>query len=174
MRTPMQSTGYPPDPPAGYGMPAIGQRYAGFWVRFVAHVIDSIIVGGLLLALAAAIKPLYVVTWPDILDQSLSCPGGVVTFQPAFFFFLAVAILAILYNPVLWGSGGTLGQRLLGLRVVGTMTGTPIGVGRGFLRLVGYIVASIPIYLGLLWVAWDPRKQGWHDKIAGSVVIYKA
>ena len=43
--------------------------------------------------------------------------------------------------------------------------------GLAFLRWVGYILSGIFLYLGFLWIAWDGRKQGWHDKIAGTVVV---
>ena len=43
--------------------------------------------------------------------------------------------------------------------------------GRRVLRYIGDYIAMLPLFLGILWVAWDPRKQGWHDKIAGTVVI---
>jgi len=42
---------------------------------------------------------------------------------------------------------------------------------RGLLRYVGFIIAAIPLLIGLIWAAFDSRKQGWHDKIAGTVVI---
>ena len=40
--------------------------------------------------------------------------------------------------------------------------------------MVGYVVSSMVCYIGLIWAAFDPRKQGWHDKIAGTVVTRKA
>jgi len=67
-------------------------------------------------------------------------------------------------------TGQTPGKRLLGLRVV-QETGEPIGLGTAFLRWVGYIVSGIPMLMGFLWAGADRRKQGWHDKIAGTVVI---
>ncbi|RYY81863.1 MAG: RDD family protein, partial [Comamonadaceae bacterium] len=36
---------------------------------------------------------------------------------------------------------------------------------------LAYFVSAIPLCIGFLWVAWDPRKQGWHDKLAGTVVV---
>jgi len=39
------------------------------------------------------------------------------------------------------------------------------------IRYLGYYVASIPLLAGLAWVAFDPRKQGWHDKLARTVVV---
>jgi uncharacterized RDD family membrane protein YckC len=38
-------------------------------------------------------------------------------------------------------------------------------------RYVGYIISTIPLCLGFLWVGFDSKKQGWHDKIAGTVVV---
>ena len=38
-------------------------------------------------------------------------------------------------------------------------------------RYFGYYVSTIPLFLGFVWVAFDPRKQGWHDKLAGTVVV---
>jgi uncharacterized RDD family membrane protein YckC len=39
------------------------------------------------------------------------------------------------------------------------------------LRYAGYFVALLPVGLGILWVAFDARKQGWHDKLAKTVVV---
>ena len=79
--------------------------------------------------------------------------------------------MPVLYYIVLWAYGGTLGQRVLGMRVVNAATGADLGLARALLRYVGFIIATIPIYIGLIWVGFDPRKQGWHDKIAGSFVV---
>ncbi len=38
-------------------------------------------------------------------------------------------------------------------------------------RYLGYFASTIPLCLGFLWIAFDKRKQGWHDKLAGTVVI---
>ena len=111
------------------------------------------------------------VTCPaDTTDLSTTCPGGVTTVSPLVWVVTAVLLL---YYPVLWGLGGSLGHRILGMRVVDANTGKLIGIPRGILRLIGYLIAEIPFGLGLFWAGWDPRKQGWHDKIAGSVVVGK-
>ncbi len=61
-------------------------------------------------------------------------------------------------------------MRLTGLRVVGT-DGRPIGLGAAVLRWVGIVISAAVVLLGLVWVAIDQRKQGWHDKLAGTVVL---
>ena len=66
---------------------------------------------------------------------------------------------------------GTPGKRLLKLKVLDEATGNKLSIGQAILRYIGYFIAVIPLFLGLLWVIWDGKKQGWHDKIAKSVVV---
>ena len=159
---PPTSGGYPPPPP-GPGDPyptyqgaAMGaQGYAGFWIRFVAYLIDVIIVS----------VPLGIIA--RILDPnmgSLSDSGQGV-------YNLVSLVVSVLYFSLLWANGGTLGMRLLGMRVADANTGEPIPLGRSFLRYLGLVISTIPCLLGLIWAAFDSRKQGWHDKIATTVVL---
>jgi uncharacterized RDD family membrane protein YckC len=71
-------------------------------------------------------------------------------------------------------TGRTPGKMLLGLQVY-SADGTPISFGIAFLRAVGYLVSSLlgTIPIGFIWAAFDKKKQAWHDKIAGTVVIIK-
>jgi uncharacterized RDD family membrane protein YckC len=55
--------------------------------------------------------------------------------------------------------------------VVDATTGNTLSVGQSIGRYLGYYVSMIPLFIGLIWVAFDKRKQGWHDKLAGTVVI---
>ena len=48
--------------------------------------------------------------------------------------------------------------------------GRPLGYGKAFLRFVGYIISALVASLGFLWIGFDGRRQGWHDKIAGTLV----
>ena len=63
------------------------------------------------------------------------------------------------------------GQVTISLRVVDATTGGPLSLGQSIGRYLGYYVSTIPLLMGLIWVAFDRRKQGWHDKLAGTVVI---
>ena len=65
----------------------------------------------------------------------------------------------------------TPGKMLLSLRVVDAKTGNSLSVGQSLVRYAGYFVSAIPFCLGLIWVGIDSKKQGWHDKIAGTVVV---
>ncbi|HGF7539172.1 TPA: RDD family protein, partial [Vibrio cholerae] len=65
----------------------------------------------------------------------------------------------------------TPGKIAICAKIVDAKTGAQPTLQQYIVRYLGYIVATIPLGLGILWVAWDPRKQGWHDKLAGTVVI---
>ena len=133
-------------------------HYAGFWLRFGATLIDSVIFAVVLMVpLALIYGENY---WIDetmvhgVWDVLLSY---VVPFIATLWFWRRFL--------------GTPGKMLLRLRVVDARTGEPLPLGQCVLRYIGYFVSALPLCLGFLWVAFDSRKQGWHDKIGGSVVI---
>jgi uncharacterized RDD family membrane protein YckC len=66
---------------------------------------------------------------------------------------------------------GTPGLRLMDCRLVDARSGLGIGLVRSVKRLLGLILAVLPVLIGLLWMFWNKRRQGWHDLLAGSVVI---
>ena len=69
--------------------------------------------------------------------------------------------------------GKTPGRNIVGLEIVDA-AGEEMSFGRGILReIVGKFISGIFFYLGYIWVAFDERKQGWHDKIAGTYVVRK-
>jgi uncharacterized RDD family membrane protein YckC len=127
---------------------------AGFWVRFLAWVIDWIIVGGVggvLFGLGAAA------------DSGALIGLGYV------FWFLGYAAYSIYFTGR--PSGQTIGKRALGIRVIDFGTGGPIGYGRATIRWLGQIISGFFCYLGYLWMLWDREKQTWHDKMANDVVV---
>lgn len=65
----------------------------------------------------------------------------------------------------------TPGKMAVSARVVDARTGAPLTLVQSLVRYAGYFVSTIPLCLGLIWVGLDRRKQGWHDKMAGTVVV---
>jgi uncharacterized RDD family membrane protein YckC len=65
----------------------------------------------------------------------------------------------------------TPGKMAISARIVDAKTGEKPSLQQYIIRYVGYVVAFLPLGLGIFWVAWDKKKQGWHDKLAGTVVI---
>ncbi|MHB8718688.1 MAG: RDD family protein [Candidatus Dormibacteria bacterium] len=151
---------YPAAPPPP---PAPGRRFAGFWIRVAAYLIDDVLTSAVVYGLLFALKPFSCVDAGDG-----TCVPRTTTYSAIFFVLVA---LPALYLIVTWATGGTIGQRILGMRIVNAETGRPLGIGRSLLRFVGYVLSVAVIFIGLIWVGFDARKQGWHDKIAGSLVV---
>ena len=87
---------------------------------------------------------------------------------------IAIFVVTIGYFPFFWARGGaTPGMKMFGLFVVRDVDGGPISGGQAVLRLVGYWVSGLVFYLGYIWVFVDKRRRGWHDLIAGTVVVQR-
>ncbi len=76
------------------------------------------------------------------------------------------------YYISMWAycDGATLGKKLLGIKIVRT-DNSPLTIGRAILRYIGYFVSSFLFCLGYFWVIWDRQNQGWHDKMADTLVV---
>ena len=87
--------------------------------------------------------------------------------------FLLSILLQLTYFaliPVIW-DGQTVGKRMMSIRIV-RLNGEPITFWSMFLRnFLGYTISGAVFSLGYIWILFDDRKQGWHDKIANTVVV---
>lgn len=150
--------------------------YAGFWIRLVAYMVDAMILAvsitGVAVTIAIVVQAaLYGVTGEG--GSGVAGSSSDVTLSPvagALFWFFAFAV-TVGYFVYFWSRGGTLGMRAFRLRVIDANTGQRVGIGRAILRSVGFVISAIPCYFGLVSAAFDVRKQGWHDKIATTVVV---
>lgn len=135
-------------------------EYAGFWIRVWASIIDSVL-------LAIIIFPLLTAVYGTTYWSSDSFIQGPIDLLLSW---VAPAIAVVLF----WISRqATPGKMAVGARIVDAKTGGKASTGQLLGRYAGYYLATIPLLLGLIWVAFDPRKQGWHDKLAGTVVVRK-
>ena len=133
-------------------------RYAGFWVRVGAALIDTVL-------LMVIVMPLLSMIYGKDYWTGTSLVFG---FWDITLNYLLPAIVVIVF----WiYKSATPGKMALGLRIVNANTGDTPSTGQFIVRYLGYFVSVIPLMLGIIWVAFDSRKQGWHDKIAGTVVI---
>lgn len=139
-----------------------GWHYAGFWARFLALLLDAILLG----IVTAALAPVW---GPQFTFSGTGAAGAMQVNAQA----NAIStLLGLVYFAGMWAwRGQTIGMMPFNMQVVGVADGKKIDVFRGLLRYVGFIISIIPLFLGLIWAAFDSRKQGWHDKIAGTVVI---
>jgi len=141
--------------------------YGGFWRRTIAYCIDKMI-----LYLLSLILFIAAVALSHIFFSSGATDNMPAMFRKAFYlsFYATTIVLNMLYFTYFHGTvGQTPGKKMLGLKVIQT-SGAPMTLGIAFLRWVGYLVSGIVFYLGFIWVGIDVRKQGWHDKIAGTYV----
>ena len=135
-------------------------EYAGFWIRVWASLIDTVLVT---LVTVPLLGILY--GWNTGFDTR---SGG--TFRPTEFIvsWVLPAIAVILF----WRyRSATPGKMVIHARIVDATTGEPPSFGQLIGRYLGYFVSTFPFFLGLIWVGIDARKQGWHDKLAHTVVI---
>ncbi len=155
------------EPAAEDGQETTLGEYAGFVTRLVGFVIDLLIVG-LVLALLKLVTDLLLGLFP--IQEILGLGEISSTLLIVISAVLSLGI-AVLYWPGSWVlAGQTLGQSLVGVRVV-MVNGDRIGFCKALLRWLGYFVSAI-LFLGFLWVLVDDKRQGLHDKLAGTVVIY--
>lgn len=147
------------------------ERYGGFWRRAVAYGIDTAILQIVCIILFAAGLLIRIINQPGWYGMETDLPDGFPDFGAVWVYYLMVLILDMVYFTWFHGAvGRTPGKMLLGLRVV-QATGEPMTFGLAFLRWVGYLISKLALGLGFIWIAFDRRKQGWHDKLAGTVVV---
>ena len=151
---------------------AIPRSYAGFVSRTVAFVIDAVVISvAILVAIALAQSTLGFVTLYGVVGRAAIASEPVRATVDAVITVISIAI-AVGYPVTCWVLfGQTLGKALTGIRVV-RMDHTRLTVGCAVLRYIGYWLSALPLFLGFLWVLGDPERRAWHDKLAGTCVIY--
>ena len=139
------------------------QRFAGFWIRVLAWVVDSIIlsvVGAALTFSAGIVVGALGSNLPSLQNFLVPIVAATSFLLPALYLLVGGA-----------RSGRTFGKMLCGIRIV-RENGTPLGFGGAVVRLLGYMLSSLIFCIGYLMVAFTDRKRGLHDMVAGTVVIH--
>lgn len=133
-------------------------EYVGFWARVGASIIDTIL---MLVIVAPLLTWIYGAEY-WVTERYIVGPADVLLnwVLPA----IAV-ILFWIYRQA------TPGKMAIHARIVDAKTGGKPSTGQLIGRYLGYYVSVIPLMLGIIWVGIDKRKQGWHDKLAGTVVV---
>ena len=138
-----------------------GYEYVGFWRRLLAAAIDFLI--------------LFVVTTPILLAIygrryfALVESGASAGFWDFVIEYIVPAVAVIAF----WRRyGATPGKMAIGAKIVDAKTGERPSTARLVVRYFSYLVSALPFFLGFLWIGISRRKQGFHDKIARTTVIY--
>jgi uncharacterized RDD family membrane protein YckC len=152
-------------------MPAVGMRYAGFWIRVSAALIDSVILGTVSTILQYAMFPSTLTNMPvptpgsnpfDALGPALARQGWAI---------LVSTLISLTYSAWFIGAlGATPGLMALGLKVV-RPDGSAIGYGRAVARYFAAMLGGMILGIGYLLVAFDSEKRALHDMICDTRVI---
>lgn len=137
-----------------------GYEYVGFWRRLLAAAIDFLI--------------LFVVTTPILLAIygrryfALVESGASAGFWDFVIEYIVPAVAVIAF----WRRyGATPGKMAIGAKIVDAKTGERPSTARLVVRYLAYLVSALPVFLGFLWIGISRRKQGFHDKIARTMVV---
>lgn len=156
-------------PAAGFAAARRPVAYAGFWLRLVAYLIDSVLV---------AIAVLFVVVLPLMQRAGIPIENAQVlltgTSRQVFAINLAAAVAQWLYWSVMESSAwqATLGKRMLGLRVT-DLAGRRISLARASGRYFGKIISTLLLLFGFVMAGFTQKKQALHDMMAGCLVLKK-
>jgi uncharacterized RDD family membrane protein YckC len=137
--------------------------YGGFWIRAVAWILDAIVLG----VITSAVSPLF--------GAGAMIQAGTNQVEINYGANAIGTLIGLLYFVGFWTlRGQTPGMIPFRLRVVRAADGTRPDWVVSLLRYVGLIISFVVLLIGVIWVAFDSRKQGWHDKIAGTLVVRDA
>jgi uncharacterized RDD family membrane protein YckC len=150
-------------------------RPAGFASRLIAFIIDLVIISITTTVIVIGINEIITFFGIKILLtrwMSHSVNAEIISSVIKILVVLAYYIFSVLYFAMFWSLVNyTPGKYLLGLRVVRT-DGRDLGFWRSVLRAVCYYLSALLLFMGFIWIIFDKKRQGLHDKIAGTVVIY--
>lgn len=132
--------------------------YAGFWIRTLAAIIDSILIAFM------TIPPLIGIYGMEYLESTDFIMGA--------WDFLISWVLPAVAVIVFWVyKSATPGKMITRIKIIDSNTGGKPSYGQCIGRYFAYYISIIPLMLGIIWVAFDKKKQGWHDKLAGTYVV---
>jgi uncharacterized RDD family membrane protein YckC len=142
-------------------------RYAGFLIRLVAYIVDSIVMCFIFIG----IMTIFGVSWtqdiyfnsPDDYNMSASLMPNLILIAIGWLYF---ALMESGPNQA------TLGKMAIGIKVT-DINGNRISFPKATGRFFSKIVSTLILFIGYLMVIWDPKKQALHDKLAGTLVIHK-
>ncbi|HEU4807466.1 MAG TPA: RDD family protein [Homoserinimonas sp.] len=153
-----------PKAPVG---PAPGLAYGGFWIRTLAYLIDATVLVGVMLGISYATG----VEFAEVTSEEFR--SGDFTSVRVFASPTPIAWLVMIgyFVPPWVLFGRTLGMAPFRLRIVRAADGSRLGLVRAVVRFFGLLLSFVVFFIGVIWVAADSKKQGWHDKLAGTVVV---
>lgn len=141
-------------------------KYVGFWARFAANFLDGILIS--IFISPASIRIIYLLSKGKIRSDWISESACV-----AIAFYSVLYILSQVILLVLWcKKQASIGKMAISVKIVDAKTGGAPTKKQLIGRYFAYILSCLSLGVGFLWIAFDSKKQGWHDKLAGTTVVY--
>ncbi len=154
-------------------------RYAGFWIRFIASLVDTFI---LALPIGIVVYFLSDGNWFDFsvyqqnLQMAMSGNTHALDTQPhtSIKWELLFEFLVLIVTIIFWKRfrGTTPGKKFVHIKIVDAKTFQDIDNKQAITRSIGYIASSIIFFIGFFMIAFKKDKKGLHDLLASTVVIY--
>ncbi|MEI6044723.1 MAG: RDD family protein [Chloroflexota bacterium] len=163
--------GYPPQP--GYGQPqpyAAPYQLGGVGMRFLAYLIDGAIIG-IPTSIVNTIFSAGATTTIDPYDSTatVAAAGGLALIASIFGLVVWIGYPILCYQMM---GGRTVGQKVLGLRLVNQFGGAAVSMGTFVTyRTLGYLINGFICTLGFIWALFDAQKQTWGQKVTKTVTI---
>jgi uncharacterized RDD family membrane protein YckC len=148
-------------------------QYAGFWMRFVAYFIDTLLLG--VVNFIILIPFLGMIGLSSAMDDPEAAEGLMIAAMGTYVFSIVVMLIAgWLYFALMESSnkGATLGKMALSIKVTG-MNGEKISFGKATGRYFGKIISGLILYIGFIMAGFTEKKQALHDMMAGCLVVRK-
>lgn len=154
-------------------------KYAGFWLRFVAYLIDGIIIGIVQSLIVVPVLAMFGISFAAMQntsnmseEEAIGMAIGMASSIGALA--LVAGLIGIVYYTIMEASKyqGTLGKMALGLKVT-DLEGKPLDLGKAFLRNLGKIISQMILFIGYIMAGLTEKKQALHDMIAGALVVKK-
>lgn len=143
-------------------------NYSGFWKRFLAYLIDSLILAVVYIPIAFVSGVIQVILSLNLGEESV-LGVAVVTSIIATIIYVAISIAYMILMPAS-KLQGTVGKSFVGIKIVDE-DGGRISLGRSVLRYLGMIVSGLALYIGYIMIAFHPQKRALHDIIAKTYVV---
>ena len=136
----------------------LSRKYIGFWPRLLAAVVDTFLI-------LTIILPLLIMFYGKsyfVFDPFIKGPLDILLT------WLFPALAVIMFWII---KGASPGKMIISGVIVDDSTGDPPSVKQLVVRYYAYFISALPFFAGFIWIVFDKKKQGWHDKLAGTVVI---
>ena len=133
-------------------------KYVGFWKRTVAGLVDTFLI---ILVIFPILIRVYGIEYLNNEHMEKGSFDFIINYV---FPTIAVILLWKYYQA-------TPGKMIFKATIVDANTGCKPRLRQLIIRYLGYIISTIPLGLGIFWVAFDKKKQGFHDKLANTVVV---